>query len=75
MLVGALVAEVTFFFIKGGTVDEILGWMRSLPHFGQWDEVLGFSIAVGILGVLLGFLGSACSAILYQRRSAGTKEG
>ena len=67
-LAGMIVGEITFLVTKGGAVDELIGWLRGWPHFGQWDQVLGFAIAVGLLGALLGSIGAAGSG-LWQRRS------
>jgi hypothetical protein len=63
-LAGLLVGEITILVMKGGTIDEFIGWMRGWPHFGQWDEVLGFTIAIALVGALLGTIGAGCSAIL-----------
>jgi hypothetical protein len=65
MLAGLLSAEITLLMIKGGAGDELIGWMRG-GRF-QGDEVLGFAIISGALGVLLGSIGAACSAILHHR--------
>lgn len=67
MLAGVLIAEITFLVIKGGAGDELIGWMRSRPHMGEWDQVLGFAIVVGLLGALLSSLGAAGSAFLHHR--------
>jgi hypothetical protein len=66
-LVGMLVGEMTLLVMKGGAVDELIGWMRGRPHFGQWGEVLEFAIAVGLIGALLGSIGAACSTVLRHR--------
>lgn len=67
MLAGVLIGEITLVVMKGGAVEEFIGWMRGWPHFGQWDEVLGFAIAVGILGAILGSIGATCSAVLRHQ--------
>ena len=64
---GMLVGVLTLVVMKGGVIAEVVGWMRGLPHFGQWDEALGFILAVALLGGLLGSMGAACSAILQRR--------
>jgi hypothetical protein len=66
-LAGVLIGEITFLVVKGGAADEFIGWLRGWPNFGQWDEVLGFAMAVGVLGALLGLTGGVCSAALSRR--------
>lgn len=65
MLAGVLIAEITFLVTKGGAGDELIGWMRGRSF--QGDEVLGFAIAAGLLGVVLGFIGAAGSTFLHHR--------
>ena len=66
-LAGVLVGEITLLVIKGGAVDELIGWIRGRPHFGQWGEVLDFAIALGLIGALLGSVGAAGPALLRPR--------
>jgi hypothetical protein len=68
MLAGMLSAEVTFLVIKGGAGDALIEWIRwgGFPD----GEVLEFAIAAGILGVLLGSIGAACSAVLHHQPNA-----
>ena len=61
ILAGVLCAEVTFFVMKGGGVDELLGWRSGRSQGG---ELLGFAIVIGVLGVVLGFVGAALAATL-----------
>ena len=69
-LAGVLIGEITLLVTKGGAIDELVGWLQGWPYFGQWNEVLGFAIAAGILGALLGSIGAACSAVLHKRPNA-----
>lgn len=65
ILAGVLSAEITLLVIKGGIAEELIGWMRGARF--QGGEVLEFAIAVAVLGVFLGLVGSACSLILCRR--------
>ena len=62
MLAGLLSAEITLLM---GVGDELIGWMRGGRFQGA--EVVEFAIISGALGVLLGSIGAACSAILHHR--------
>jgi Na+/citrate or Na+/malate symporter len=64
MLAGVLSAEITLLVMKGGVVDEVLGWIHHDRFRG--GEVLEFIIATGVLGVLLGLAGAAL-AMLFDR--------
>jgi Na+/citrate or Na+/malate symporter len=61
MLAGVLSAEITLLVMKGGVVDEVIGWTRG--HGFQGVEVLEFCIATGVLGVLLGLAGAVLAMI------------
>ena len=71
VLAGVLSAEITLLVMKGGVVDEVIGWMRGWGFFGQWGEVLAFAIAAGVLGAVLGLAGAVIAMILdhVRRRS------
>ena len=71
MLAGVLSAEITLLVMKGGVVDELIGWMRGWESFGQWGEVLGFCIVGGVLGALLGLAGAGLTMILDRVRRQG----
>jgi hypothetical protein len=72
MLAGVLGAEITLLVIKGGIIHEVIGWVRGWEFYGQWGEVLGFCIASGVLGALLGLAGAVISMVRdhvrHQRR-------
>lgn len=69
MLAGALSAEITFLVMKGGAVDEVIGWIRGNKFEG--GEVLEFSIVTGVLGVFLGLAGAVLAIILDRLRRHG----
>jgi hypothetical protein len=64
VLAGVLSAEITLLVVKGGVIHEVIGWMRGWQFYGQWGEVLGFTIAAGILGAVLGLAGAVIAIIL-----------
>jgi hypothetical protein len=64
MLAGVLIAEITLLVMKGGVVDEVIGWIHHDRFRG--GEVLEFVIASGVLGVLLGLAGAVLS-MLFDR--------
>ncbi len=68
VLAGVLSAEITLLVMKGGVIHEVIGWMRGWQFFGQWGEVLGFTIAAGILGAVLGLAGAIIAVILDHVR-------
>jgi hypothetical protein len=70
MLAGVLSAEITFLVMKGGAVDEVIGWIHGNRF--QGDEVLGFFIVTGIFGVFLGWAGAKLAIILDRFRRHGT---
>jgi hypothetical protein len=65
-LAGGLWAEVTFFVMKGGVVDELLGWRSGQSYVG---ELLGFVIVTGVAGFFLGFVGAAVTATFSEFHS------
>jgi hypothetical protein len=68
ILAGVLCAEVTLFVMKGGVIDELFGWRSGRSQGG---ELLEFAIVIGVLGVVLGFVGAAFAATLnglHRRR-------
>lgn len=67
-LAGLLSAEVTFLVMKGGVVDEVIGWAQGREHYGQWGELLGFCIVTGVLGALLGLAGAVIAMVLDRVR-------
>ena len=71
VLAGVLIAEMTLLVMKGGVVDEVIGWMRGWEFFGQWGEVLEFTIAAGVLGAVLGLAGAVIALILDHVRRRG----
>lgn len=73
MLTGALSAEVTFLLMKGGVISEGIIWMHGLR--AEWDQVLVFSIVVGILGAVLGVAGAGLTTILGRHRSPILHQG
>jgi hypothetical protein len=68
MLAGVLSAEITLLVMKGGVVDEVIGWVRGWEFYGQWGEVLGFCIVSSVLGTLLGLAGAVISMVLDRVR-------
>jgi hypothetical protein len=68
VLAGVLSAEITNMVMKGGTVYEVIGWVRGWEFFGQWGEELGFCIVSGVLGALLGLAGAVIAMILDRVR-------
>jgi len=71
VLAGVLSAEITLLVMKGGVVDEVIGWMRGWEFFGQWGELLAFTIAAGVLGAVLGLAGAVIAMILDHVRRRG----
>jgi len=71
MLVGVLSAEITLLVMKGGIVDEVIGWVRGREFFGQWGEVLEFTIAAGVFGAVLGLAGALLAMTLDRVRRQG----
>jgi len=69
MLAGVLSAEITLLVMKGGAVDEVIGWIHG--HKFQGDEVLGFSIVTGVFGVLLGLVGAVLAIVMGRFRRHG----
>jgi hypothetical protein len=69
MLAGVLSAEITLLVMKGGVVDEVIGWKHG--HRFQGGEVLEFCIASGVLGALLGLAGAVLAIILDRVRRQG----
>ncbi len=69
MLAGALSAEVTLLVMKGGAVDEVIGWIQGQRFQGV--EVLAFCIASGILGAFLGLAGAVLAIVLDRVRRQG----
>ena len=65
-LAGVLWAEVTLFVMKGGVIDELLGWRSGQCYVG---ELLGFVLVTGVAGLLLGFVGAAVAATSSQLHS------
>jgi hypothetical protein len=68
VLAGVLSAEITNMVMKGGTVYEVIGWVRGWEFYGQWGEELGFCIVSGVLGALLGLAGAVISMVLDRVR-------
>jgi hypothetical protein len=62
MLLGVVGVEMTLLVMKGGIVDEVLGWTHGQRF--QGGEVLEFCLAGGILGALLGLAGAVLSMVL-----------
>jgi len=69
MLVGVLSAEITLLVMKGGVVDEVIGWIQG--HRFRGGEVLEFCIASGVLGAFLGLAGAVLAIILDRVRRRG----
>ena len=69
MLAGVLSAEITLLVMKGGVVDEVIGWKHG--HRFQGGEVLEFTIAAGVLGAVLGLAGAVIAMILDRVRRQG----
>ncbi len=73
MLAGLLCTEITFLVMKGGVVEEVIGWMRGWKFFGQWGEMLVFCIVAGVFGIILGFTGAALASIMERFRNHPTR--
>jgi hypothetical protein len=71
LLAGVLSAEMMLLVMKGGIIDEVIGWMRGWEFFGQWGEELEFTIAAGIFGAVLGLAGAVIAVILDHVRRRG----
>ena len=69
MLAGVLIAELTLLVMKGGVVEHVIDWMHGDRFRGA--EVLGFCIASGVLGALLGLAGAVLDMILGRIRRQG----
>jgi hypothetical protein len=68
MLAGVLSAEITLLVMRTGIVAEVIGWVRGWEFFGQWGEVLEFTVVAGVLGAVLGLVGAVISMILDRVR-------
>ena len=68
VVAGVLSAVMTLLVMKGGVVHEVIGWMRGWKYFGQWGELLGFTIAAGVLGAVLGLAGVGIAMVLDHVR-------
>jgi hypothetical protein len=69
ILAGLLCTEITLLVMKGGIADEVIGWMSGWKYFGQWGEVVGFIIAAGVFGIILGFVGAVLASIIERLRN------
>ncbi len=67
MLFGLLCIEITVLVIRGGVVDELIGWMRGWGE--RFGEMLVMCIVFGIFGIILGFIGAALTSIIEHYRS------
>ena len=72
MLAGVLITEITLVVMRGGVVEEVVGWIHG-DRF-QGGEVLEFSIASGVLGVLLGLAGAVLAMIFDRVFRSGHQE-
>jgi hypothetical protein len=72
MLVGVLVTEITLVVMRGGVVEEGVGWLHGDRFRG--GEVLEFIIASGVLGVLLGLAGAVLSLIFDRSLRSGHQD-
>ena len=68
MLAGLLCTVVTDLVMKGGVIDEVIGWMRGWQSAGQWGEMAVCSIVAYVLGVILGFAGAVLASIVERFR-------
>ncbi len=66
MLAGLLCTEITLLVMKGGVIDEVIGWIRGWKFFGQWGEILEFAIVAGVFGILLGLVGAVLASIMQR---------
>lgn len=66
MLAGGLVAAITWLVMRGGVVEEAIGWTRG--QGSRWGEMLVLWIASGVLGAFLGLIGGMCAIILDRAR-------
>jgi hypothetical protein len=60
-LAGLLTSEITFILMAG---EELFSWMHG-GHF-QGVEVLGFAVALGLVGAIFGLAGAMCSVVLHH---------
>jgi hypothetical protein len=72
-LAGVLSAVMTLVVMKGGSVDEVIGWTRGWEFSGQWGEVLEVTIAAAVLGAVLGLVGAALAVVVDHRRRLGRR--
>ena len=73
MLAGLLCTVVTDLVMKGGVIDEVIGWMRGWEFFGKWSEMVVFVIIAGVFGIILGFIGAALASIMERFRNHPTR--
>jgi hypothetical protein len=66
MLAGILCTEIRLLVIKGGVIDEFIGWMRGWGE--RWGEMLLYFIVFGVLGIVLGFIGAVFTSIMEYYR-------
>ncbi len=69
MLAGAIVAGMTWLLMRGGVVEEAIGWMRG--EGSRWGEMLVLWVASCVLSALLGLVGSVFALILIPTRRQG----
>ena len=73
MLAGLLSTEITLLVVKGGVIDEVIGWMRGWEFFGKWAEMVVFVIIAGVFGIILGFVGAVLASIMERFRNHQTR--
>lgn len=69
MMAGLLCTVITFLVMKGGAIDEVIGWMRGWEFYGQWGEMVVFFIVSCALGVVLGFAGALLASSIENLRN------
>jgi hypothetical protein len=72
MLAGVLVTEITLVVMRGGGVEEVVGWLHGDRFRG--GEVLEFIVASGVLGVLLGLVGAVLAMIFDRSPRSGHQD-
>ena len=70
MLAGGLVAGMTWLVMRGGVVEEAIGWMRG--HGSRWGEMLVLWVASGVLGAFLGLIGAVLAIIVSAQQKSDT---
>jgi hypothetical protein len=72
MLAGLLCTGITVLVMRGGIINELIGWI--LGWGARWGEMLVFAIVFGVFGIILGFIGAAIASIPEHFHNRQTRD-